>query len=96
MYLTGDIGSWTESGCLKIVDRKKHIFKLAQGEYVTPEKIEQVYVRMPLIQQIFVDGISTQRYLIAVVVPDEQVGKIHLVFWNFYQRFTIIWELHMR
>ena len=27
---TGDIGKWTLQGTLKLVDRKKHIFKLSQ------------------------------------------------------------------
>ncbi|KAL5107226.1 Long-chain-fatty-acid--CoA ligase 1 [Taenia crassiceps] len=52
---TGDVGTWHE-GCLKVVDRCKNIFKLAQGEYIASEKLELVYQQSALINQIFVDG----------------------------------------
>ncbi|XP_034050388.1 long-chain-fatty-acid--CoA ligase 5-like [Thalassophryne amazonica] len=70
---TGDIGKWMPSGVLKIVDRKKNIFKLAQGEYIAPEKIENVYVRSAPVAQVFVHGDSLQSSLVAVVVPDPEI-----------------------
>ncbi|CDS37335.1 long chain fatty acid coenzyme A ligase 1 [Echinococcus multilocularis] len=66
---TGDVGTWQE-GCLKVVDRCKHIFKLAQGEYIAPEKLELVYQRSPLINQIFVDGDAHSTFPVALVVPE--------------------------
>uniref|UniRef100_A0A8D0AC42 Long-chain-fatty-acid--CoA ligase n=1 Tax=Sander lucioperca TaxID=283035 RepID=A0A8D0AC42_SANLU len=67
---TGDIGKWLPNGTLKITDRKKHIFKLAQGEYIAPEKIECVYSLSDPVAQIFVHGDSLQACLVGIVVPD--------------------------
>uniref|UniRef100_A0A665SZT3 Long-chain-fatty-acid--CoA ligase n=1 Tax=Echeneis naucrates TaxID=173247 RepID=A0A665SZT3_ECHNA len=67
---TGDIGKWLPNGSLKIIDRKKHIFKLAQGEYIAPEKIEIVYNCSDPVAQIFVHGDSLQACLVGIVVAD--------------------------
>ncbi|XP_044136711.1 long-chain-fatty-acid--CoA ligase 6 isoform X5 [Bufo gargarizans] len=70
---TGDIGKWLPNGTLKIIDRKKHIFKLAQGEYIAPEKIENIYIRSEPVSQIYVHGDSLQAFLVGIVVPDAEV-----------------------
>ncbi|CAH8571127.1 unnamed protein product [Schistosoma turkestanicum] len=67
---TGDIGEWTAEGALKIVDRVKSMFKLAQGEYVAPEKVELVYHGCQLIDQILVDGKPEENFPVAIVTPN--------------------------
>lgn len=70
---TGDVGQWLENGTLKIIDRKKHIFKLSQGEYIAPEKVENINIQSTLVAQIYVHGDSLQSCLVGVVVPDPDV-----------------------
>ena len=55
---------------MKIFDRKKHIFKLSQGEYLAPERIEGVLLRSLLLTNIFLDGDSKHPYPVALVYPN--------------------------
>lgn len=72
---SGDIGVWLPQGYLKIVDRKKNIFKLAQGEYIAAEKIENIYLASSFVAQAFVYGDSLQSCLVAIIVPDVDYYK---------------------
>ena len=69
---TGDIALWTIQGQLKIIDRKKNIFKLANGEYVASEKIEAIIVQVFPIMQVFVFGDSFRNSLVSVIVPNPE------------------------
>lgn len=72
---TGDVGKWMPNGTLKIIDRRKHIFKLSQGEYIVPEKIENIYIRSQYVEQVFVHGESLKSCVVAIIVPDVDVVK---------------------
>ena len=53
----------------RIIDRVKNIFKLQQGEYIAPEKIENKLAKCKYIEQIFIYGDSLQSYLVGILVP---------------------------
>ncbi|CAD6256684.1 unnamed protein product [Miscanthus lutarioriparius] len=71
-FHTGDIGEWQPNGTMKIIDRKKNIFKLSQGEYVAVEVLERAYMQSPLVASVWVYGNSFESFLVAVVVPETQ------------------------
>ncbi|WP_425274434.1 carboxylic acid reductase [Streptomyces flavidovirens] len=68
-YRTGDIVAEIEPGRHAIVDRRKNVLKLSQGEFVATSGLEATFAVSPLVRQIFVYGNSERSYLLAVVVP---------------------------
>lgn len=82
--LTGDIGAY-EDGKFKIIGRRKEIFKTSLGEYIIPEKIEDVY-KKECIDDIVITGRSHGDYIVALVVckndnvqEDEILNKIQSI-----------------
>jgi long-chain acyl-CoA synthetase len=66
-FHTGDIASVDSMGRFSIIDRKKNVLKLAQGEYISPERIENVYLaNSNLLTQAYVHGDSMQPFVVAV------------------------------
>lgn len=70
-FKTGDVGLIYPNGSVKIIDRSKNIFKLSQGEYIAPEKLENIFVLSPYIAQNMICGDSMKSCTVAIIIPDE-------------------------
>ena len=57
---TGDVGEMLPNGNLRIIDRVNSVYKLSQGEFVAPERIESVYARSALVANCYVHGDPTK------------------------------------
>ncbi|KAK9282252.1 hypothetical protein L1049_005166 [Liquidambar formosana] len=71
-FHTGDIGEMLPNGVVKIIDRKKNLIKLSQGEYIAIEYLEKVYGITPIVEDIWIYGDSFKSMLVAVIVPHEE------------------------
>ena len=67
-FHTGDIGSFDENNFLTVTDRKKEIFKLSNGKYVSPQVIENKLKESMLIDQAFVIG-ENEKFASALISP---------------------------
>ncbi|KAJ3080640.1 long-chain fatty acid-CoA ligase [Rhizoclosmatium hyalinum] len=70
--MTGDIAEMNKDGTLQIIDRKKNLVKLANGEYIALEKLESNYKTSKFVQNICVHADSEQSYAVALIQPIEK------------------------
>ncbi|KAH3903121.1 probable Long-chain-fatty-acid--CoA ligase 1 [Saccharomycodes ludwigii] len=106
-FMTGDIGEWTKSGQLKVIDRKKNLVKTLNGEYIALEKLESVYRSNPFVDNICVYADDTKVKPVGIVVPNEKkisdlaidlglikrASEIHTVYSNKKLRSAVLSEL---
>lgn len=70
---SGDVGKILPgSNGLMIIDRRKNMFKLSQGEYVAPDRLEQSYKSVKGVEDIFVYGDSLKACLVAIINVDRK------------------------
>ena len=66
-FRTGDICTVDAKGRFQVIDRVKNVLKLAQGEYISPERIENVYLsHLGFLAQAYVHGDSMQMFLVGI------------------------------
>ena len=68
-FRTGDVGEMV-NGKIKVIDRIKACFKLANGVFVAPSPLETMFLNgCPLISQVFVLGGIGMRSIGVVATP---------------------------
>lgn len=66
---TGDIGYFKDDRFLKITDRKKEIFKLSSGKYVSPQPLENLMKASIFIEQAMIVG-ENEKFTSALISPN--------------------------
>ncbi|WP_206756465.1 AMP-binding protein [Oculatella sp. FACHB-28] len=73
---TGDLGTFTNEGFLKITGLKKSLFKLSTGKYIVPQPIEQRLKQSPLVAQAIAVG-SERKFCTMLIAPNLEALHHH-------------------
>lgn len=62
---------------IRVIDRRKNFFKLSVGEFISPTKLESIFLSelSRLVSQILIVGDSSRSYIIAIVVTQEESSR---------------------
>lgn len=71
-FESGDIGELLPNGTLKIIDRRKDLTKLSNGEFVSLGKIESALRSSVYVENIAICTSPTANYVVAIVQPNRQ------------------------
>ncbi|UJR20181.1 hypothetical protein I4U23_023313 [Adineta vaga] len=103
-FRTGDIvelrGETNGQPDIHIIDRKKNFFKLAQGQFVSPESLECIYLQSLFIDQIYIYGNGLDNCVKAVIVPNKEytqrfLDKHHLPEIDPHQPYELFYDAIM-
>lgn len=71
-FATGDIGEMnTDTGLMKLIDRKKDIVKLSGGEYVSLNKVEAFLKLLPFVDNCCVIANPIKSYTVCLICPNQ-------------------------
>ncbi|MDP2436493.1 MAG: AMP-binding protein, partial [archaeon] len=68
-FRTGDIGELLPDGSIAVIDRKSSLFKVAQGFFVAPASLEQLFATSPLVARVYIFGDSSLATVACAVIP---------------------------
>ncbi|CAF3682925.1 unnamed protein product [Rotaria socialis] len=60
---------------IHIIDRKKSFFKLSQGQFISPESLQEIYMQSPFVEQIYIHGNPLEDSVSAVIVPNKDYAR---------------------
>ncbi|CAF3295265.1 unnamed protein product [Rotaria sp. Silwood2] len=71
-FFTGDIGEVFPDGTLKIIDRKKDVVKIRNGEYVSLGKVEMSIKKLLFIENCCVCASSKSEHIVVLIAPNSK------------------------